>query len=70
MNQYRCIKRLVLPELYEPEGEETGRDYLVEVGEIWNQEEEWSPMLTKEDGSWLDITERTLEEHFEKLEEN
>ena len=68
MKQYRCIKRLVLPMLDEPQGNYMGEEYPVEVGEVWDREDEYSAMLTHEDGSWLDIEEDTLEEHFEELD--
>lgn len=67
MKQYICVKRLVVPELYDYEGEHTGNDFIVEVGEVWHVDE-YGGMEQPEKGSWLDIGEITREEHFELLE--
>ncbi|NIK12850.1 hypothetical protein [Alkalibacillus almallahensis] len=64
MTKYECIKGLVVPELEDYEGMETGNDFIVNVGTIWLQEDKDSPMLTQENGNWLDIDEQTLDEHF------
>lgn len=69
MNLYKCTKGLVVPELIGYEDEQTGNDFVVEVGEVWTKEEGES-LLSQENGRWLDIDEETLEEHFEKVEEN
>lgn len=66
MIKYRCFKKLIVPELIGYEDEETGNDFVVEVGEVWDRENEEDSMLTQEDGSWLDIGEDTLESHFER----
>lgn len=70
MVEYRCIKKLVVPELDDPEGIETRNEYIVDVGEIWEKVEESSYMLTNQDGKWLNIDGDMVDEYFEKLKED
>ncbi len=72
MKHYTCISKLVVPELDGFNGNPTGNDFVVEVGEIWFDEidEGYSGCLSNYDGSWLQIDENELEEHFGALEES
>lgn len=67
MAKYKCVQGFVVPELIGYEDEATGNDFTVEAGEVWLREDVEIPMLTQENGRWLDITEDTIKKHFEKI---
>lgn len=70
MTKYKCIKKLVVPELEEYQGEATGKDFIVKVGEIFEKEKHEELLTNYDDGSWLQIEDDTLEEYFEEVETN
>lgn len=58
--KYKCIETFSIPQLDDFEGNETGNDYQIDVGSIWQrekpvQEADTEVVLTKEDGAWIDI---------------
>lgn len=58
--KYKCIETFSIPQLDDFEGNETGNDYQIGVGSIWQrekpvQEADTEVVLTKEDGAWIDI---------------
>lgn len=58
--KFKCIETFAIPQLDDFEGNETGNDYQIDVGSIWQSEEPIKDsatevVLTKEDGAWIGI---------------
>jgi hypothetical protein len=70
MTKYKCIKRLVVPELEDYDGVQTGNDFIVEVGEVFVKEDGEELLTNDIDGTWVQLDDHTLEEHFKDMEES
>lgn len=71
--KYKCIETFSIPQLDDFEGNETGNDYQIDVGSIWQrekpvQEADTEVYLTKKDGAWIDIHKDLFDSMFAKVE--
>lgn len=67
--KYECVETFSVPMLDEFEGNETGEEFKVLEGSVWESEEpvaasDSEVFLTRDDGGWLDISRDLFESMF------
>lgn len=73
--KYRCIKPFSVPK-FDDAGYETGKDFTVEKGSIWELSESGDSIiggeihLDSDKYGWLEISNEDLAEYFELEQEN
>lgn len=70
--KYKCIKTFAVPERDDFEGNQTGKDFQIIEGSIWQSEEpikdnETEVVLTKENGAWIDIHKDVFDRMFDPV---